>query len=102
MPIREDYILRVQDEAKKLKDRLIKRSAEIFLSIGISQLNRDGIKRLPFQYEMFNQYPPFFLHKSISAQENFLNDDSIATQPINEPFALYVHLPFCIKKCTGV
>jgi len=99
MLTQKEYFLRIQEEAKKRKNKLIIRSAKVLLSLGVAQLNKKGIKRAAFQYEMFNQYPPFFLQKNISEQKIFSNNSLLVRQDKKDPFALYVHLPFCIKKC---
>lgn len=96
----KDYFLRVQEEAGKCKDELIERCAMILLSLDIPHLNKRGIRRFAFQYEIFNQYPPFFLQESISEKEIFTNNTPLEQREKKEPFALYVHLPFCVKKCT--
>lgn len=95
----KNHFLKVQKEAKN-KNKLIEKSAQILLSLDIPHLNKRGIKRIAFQYEMFNQYPPFFLQKNISDKEIFQNSTFLEQKEKKEPFALYVHLPFCVKKCT--
>lgn len=96
----EDYFLRVQKEAKRCKDKLTEKSAKILLSLNLPGLKKKGIKRIAFQYEMFNQYPPHFLLKTISEKEIFSDGNLLEQKEEKEPFALYVHLPFCVKKCT--
>ena len=99
MQVEMNYFLRVQQEAKKCKDKLTEKAAQILLSLDIPALNKRGIKRATHLYEIFNQYPPFSLLKNISEKEIFLNNNPLEQAKEGEPLSLYVHTPFCIKKC---
>lgn len=99
MPIREDYFIKVKNEAGKYKNKLIEKSAQILLSLDIPALDKRGIKRSAHLYEIFNQYPPFSLLRSISEKEIVSHSESLEHNMEKQPLSLYLHIPFCRKKC---
>jgi|GEM_PF-1548533 len=80
---------------------LIERSKQISDSLDIGVLNKAGIARSRLQFELFNQYPPVYLLRPIKDPEAiFSTDTRCRPAEIPIPMALYVHIPFCLKKCT--
>lgn len=100
MPVREDYFLKVQEEAKGHKDKLIEKAAQILLSLDVPSLNRIEIRRTILHYQMFNQYPPYSLLDNISEREIYSLAKSLGQRQEKKSLALYVHMPFCRSKCT--
>lgn len=83
------------------RDSLIERSKQICDSLNTGVLNKAGIARSRLQFELFNQYPPVYLLRPIRNPEKiFTSDNDRRTLGTCNPLALYVHIPFCLKKCT--
>lgn len=85
---------------EKIKKSLEEKARDILFSLNIPHLNKNGAERSAFHYEMFNQYPPLLLEETISEKEIFSRKIPPERRAQHEPLAIYVHLPFCIKKCT--
>lgn len=100
MSKREDYLIRIKKEAKKHKDRLIETSAQVLLSLDTTALYKRGIERAAHLHEIFNQYPPFSILENIAEKDFFLNNRLMGQDKEGEPLSLYVHIPFCVKRCT--
>ncbi|TAM36006.1 coproporphyrinogen III oxidase family protein [bacterium] len=80
---------------------LIERSKQIRDSLNVDVLNKAGIARSRLQFELFNQYPPIYLLRPIkNPEEIFSSDNDPRPSGMSRPLALYVHIPFCLKKCT--
>lgn len=99
-PIRREDMFNAQRESKNCKDDLMGRSKKILSSLAIDQLSKKEIRKFIFQYEMFNQYPPVFLEKNINDKVIFKKRFFSRLERKEDPIALYIHLPFCRKKCT--
>lgn len=65
----------------------------------IHTLTEIGVNRTLREWEITNTYPVCFLHKwpKINKSQLFLKKISLFTPQI--PFFLYLHLPFCTRKC---
>lgn len=91
----KDFFIKIKNKASAEGSKLIDKSCDIVFSLDLFSLTGRKIKRSRLQYEVFNQYPPHHFLDAFGEEEV-----SSHYSGNKEPFALYVHLPFCIRKCT--
>ncbi|MBU1862435.1 MAG: coproporphyrinogen III oxidase family protein [Candidatus Omnitrophica bacterium] len=83
-------------------DSLVQKACSVLSSLQIPSLYAEGIQRNRIHYEIFNQYPAYSLLSNIS-EEKVFSHRHYPHSPHKEQkqsIALYLHLPFCLKKCT--
>jgi len=102
MPKEDTFHSKIDYYRTNYNDALIQKACDVLSSLDIPSLYAQGMQRRHIQYEIFNQYPPYFLLSGISEKEVFsrpcfpfsFNNEK------KKSIALYLHLPFCLEKCS--